>query len=272
MIEKENCGRYLLRHLYTRHSRNWLSSPRRPNRRHGTEGKLVRELTLMGLDLTEKQRERFAGFDSVMEVFTSNYVRGVALDSHEGLVGWFEDRYPLIIRHEIPGAQEMLSVQCEGNRIVTLLLNEEEQNVRYGRHADACDFMLHDFEHAHKFFGEPRSHSGQVRFFRRLKASLARFEIWSGDTLFKRDLEYLMSDMNSHPMHLLKYLKAIVLNAEMRRTGLRKPDLEAFWRGLFVEWGFVDESLDSVLKINQPEVETEDDIRRANALFMPAEI
>jgi hypothetical protein len=27
-----------------------------------------------------------------------------------------------------------------------------------------CDFLLHDCEHAHKFFGDPESHRGQMHF------------------------------------------------------------------------------------------------------------
>jgi hypothetical protein len=113
---------------------------------------------------------------------------------------------------------------------------------------------MHDLEHAHKFFGDPELFRGQIHFFNRLRLSLPRFEEWRADPLFAKDLDYLLSDMNSHPVHLVKYLKAIVLTAELRRGGEEK--LDAFWAGLFDEWEMPGEVRQAGLRINRPGLET----------------
>jgi len=262
----EVCARYVLLHLHRRHPKQWLSSPRVPTdfsgRGESEKGShyLLAALYSMNIVCSRRQLERLENYASILELFQSYYFRGVVLDSHEGLVGWMEKRYPLIFRRDIPTPDEMLTIQCEGRRYVTLLTKDHEQFVRYGRHQDACAFLLHDFEHAHKFFGDPQSHHGQVQVFRRLQQTLPLFARWQTDEQFTKDLDYLKSDMNSHPVHLIKYLKAIVLSAEMRQTGSRWPELNGFWSELFSEWQMQTEVRESALRINQPESEQESDL------------
>jgi hypothetical protein len=175
------------------------------------------------------------------------------------MFAWLEGRYPLDLREDIPTPQEMLDVQCEGRRYVTLMPRPEQQLTSYGRHEDACAFTLHDLEHAHKFFGDPECQRGQMRFFRGLRAALPRLQLWCEDAVFTRDLDYLMSDMNSHPVHLVKFLKAIILTAEIRRTGERHPPLRDFFAELFSHWQIGNDLALAALRINQPGEETVDD-------------
>jgi hypothetical protein len=212
---------------------------------------------------------KLRGIHSLEDLWRAYFFRGVVLDSHEGMVGWLEGRYPIEVRNDIPSPEEMLRTQCEGRRIFTLLLRPEEQFVAYGRHRDACDFLLHDFEHAHKFFADPDSHRGQVRFFRVLRATLGSFEPWRNDQQFNRDFDYLKADMNSHPVHLMKYLKAVVLAAEIRRRTRRDPELDGFWLELFGAWGMAGDTLTAALQLNQPAVETYLQQRLVADFFMP---
>jgi hypothetical protein len=71
---------------------------------------------------------------------------------------------------------------------------------------------------------------------------------------FASSLDYLMADMNSHPVHLVKYLKAIVLSAEIARTGRRDPDLDGFWREFFSVLSAP--ALAAALTLNQPDAES----------------
>jgi hypothetical protein len=265
LASSEACARYLLLHLHARHPRQWLSSPRMAAPMQG-QG-LLNELQNLEVTLSAKQSARLEGLGSLKGLVQSYYFRGVVLDSHEGLVGWLEGRYPLHLRQNIPSPDEMLAIQCQGQRYVTLLLQEDAQFQKYGRHADACAFLLHDFEHAHKFFST--THSGQVQFFQHLQRSLNRFTRWSEDPQFQDELDYLKSDMNSHPVHLIKYLKAIVLSAEMRKTSSRWPKLDEFWHELFAAWQMAPSVREAALKINQPESETQSDLVTVSDFFMP---
>jgi len=180
-------------------------------------------------------------------------LRGVGADAQEGLLGWLEGRYHLRLRNSIPTALEMLEIQCQGQRWVTLIDDEAKQFVRYGRHANAFEFLLHDLEHAHKFFGDSKSHLGQVRFFQFLRANLPCFKPLLSDADFLKAFEYLISDMNAHPMHLMKYLKAIVF------TTFAKDETQttAFFARIFEEWPA--DVREAAFRINTPWLESRAD-------------
>jgi len=260
MNPAEAVGHYLLTHLHRLHGNQWLSGPRTPVQVMTSSTETPHWLESRHLfSLTKKQRARLNGVLNVRELFQQNFFRGVVLDSHEGMVAWLEGRYPLQCRHDIPTALEMLDVQCRGERIVTHFQEPDEQLCAYGRHRDACAFTLHDLEHAHKFFGDAESFRGQVRFFRGLQKALPLLQRWSVDAVYVKDLEYLMSDMNSHPVHLIKYLKAIVLSAEIRATGERHPELDGFYEELWAHWSLSESVAQAAHRLNQPEKESEAD-------------
>ena len=65
-----------------------------------------------------------------------------------------------------------------------------------------------------------------------------------------------MSDMNSHPVHLFKYLKAVVLTSTLRRNSFEEAELNKLWTEVARLWQMDATTLSSALKINHPEVET----------------
>lgn len=212
----------------------------------------------------------FTEIHSYAQLFQHYHLKGVREDSQLGLLGWLTGRYPLEARLDIPTPREMLEIQCEGRRIATLLLKPEQQHTPIGRHAGAYEFLLHDLEHAHKFFGG--EFAGQVKFFRLLREAVTEsaFKDFAGDLQFQGELNYLMSDMNSHPLHLLKYLKAIVLNAFRRRGDKEDHQLGDWSRDLFDLWGFPEPVKSAALKINYPELETDQDRHRLAHYFTGA--
>jgi hypothetical protein len=187
-------------------------------------------------------------------------LKGVREDSHLGLLNWLAGRYPLELRTHIPSPEEMLEAQCQGRRFVTLLAAPELQFQPIGRHAGAYEFLLHDLEHAHKFFGG--EFNGQVKFFKMIKMARERglFEQFKNDEKFCAAFDYLIADMNSHPVHMLKYLKAIVLEAFQR---LNPADADGRLRGwcgaVFDLWRMPPQTLTSAMRINQPGEETGSD-------------
>jgi hypothetical protein len=195
------------------------------------------------------------------------HFKGVRQDPQDGLIGWLEDRYRLQLRADIPSPLEMLNAQCEGLRYVTLLPRWENQFVPYGRHAGALEFTLHDLEHAQKFFATTELQVGQQRFFCRLRNCLDQLLQLDASQEFVTALEYLMADMNSHPLHLVKYLKATLLNVFARSN--RRQDYEAYCAELFAGWGFDHEQLISLQRINAPGQESNQDQRSVATFFLP---
>lgn len=207
-----------------------------------------------------------AGQLSPVDVLRAYQLKGVGRDSQAGLLGWLEGRYPLDLRFDIPSTEEMLEIQCRGRRYVTLMIEPEQQFQTYGRHAGALEFLLHDLEHAHKFFGEPGLSRGQVSFFRLLKSHLPQLlPLMKADPAFRHEMHYLMADMNSHPVHLLKYLKAICLMASRRRP--EEVDYEALCARIFRSWQMPPEVKEAAVRINTPGLESADDQARIAEWF-----
>jgi hypothetical protein len=86
---------------------------------------------------------------------------------------------------------------------------------------DAYAFFLHDLEHAYKFFHSRGLYHGQCAFFAALLRALDSgvFASYFEDPLFVGKFHYLMSDMNTHPQHSRQYLRAILIEAHLRREG-----------------------------------------------------
>jgi hypothetical protein len=259
-------SRYVLENLARRHGTLWLGASKSKDYRPTGDGFRIKELERWNLPLDAKTKKRLEGFRDLAEVLRWFSLKNVRLDSQMGLLGLLEGSFALDIRHDIPTPDEMLAHQCAGRRYVTLLLAPEDQGRQIGRFNGAFEFLMHDLEHANKFFGDPSSHRGQVRFFNKLREVLPRFEPWLRDPLFKKDMDYLKSDMNSHPVHLFKYFKAIVLTSSLRLG--EETSLNKMWTSVGELWQMDKDTCRSALNINHPGIESEEDQRRIAGFFM----
>jgi hypothetical protein len=239
-LSAEGAATYIFRSLATRHGPQWVGS-----RRQGAPA----------ISLEERLHV------APIALLKSYQLLGVCGDAHAGLLGWLEGRYPLIARPDIPTPTEMLEIQCEGKRFVTLMLHPEDQLRTFGRHAGALEFLLHDLEHAHKYFGEAQLAAGQKRFFHLLRESSSAWGLF--DSQFQEELDYLRSDMNSHPIHMLKYLKAIWLNA-FKRAG-RSAEYDEFCARQFTAWGL---PFSEAMSLNSPGQEHPQDHHRIANFYL----
>lgn len=255
---------YFFQELERRHPGGWLVS-RRPLSGGTGRGEVIAKFLSLGISLSDRYKLRLAGIDSLSQLLEYFSLKGIRLDSHMGLLGWSTGKYPLHLRHDIPTPEEMLDVQCRGERLVTWLIRPEEQFAPIGRHAGAFEFLLHDLEHAHKFFGDPFLYHGQTQFFLFLREILPHFRHFMRDPLFVKDLNYLKSDMNSHPFHMFKYLKAIHLTAHLRESQDRGADLNGFWMEVLKAWP--GERLEAALRINHPGKERPEDPALVSGFF-----
>lgn len=129
--------------------------------------------------------------------------------------------YPIQLIHRVLLPTEVLNLQAHGNRIVTLsYLDSISGDVMIGNR-DAFEFVLHDISHAHTFFYSYYDPKGQITFFRFLKNHIGLLGPYVLDKEFQRKLDYLLSDMNSHPEHLKSYFRAI-LSESKKRIRLKK--------------------------------------------------
>jgi hypothetical protein len=109
-------------------------------------------------------------------------------------------------------------MQVRGIRPVTTLCDGRRMFRPVLEKRDAFVFMRHDLEHAFHFFSDPESHRMQRRLFVLLTAIIAEgaFRVVLNDRVFRDGFHYLVSDMNTHPLHSLHYLRAILVEHFLR--------------------------------------------------------
>ena len=144
------------------------------------------------------------------------HLLGLPQGIQRALRGFQTGDYTLEVRRAVPSPLDMLSLQADGRRCITVFVTEEECSRLYGG-KEPFEFTLHDLEHADRFFVHPDSHRLQQIFFKELhrRVRAGEFaELAHQNPPFASKLEYLMSDMNSHPEHLRLYLQAITREAQ----------------------------------------------------------
>lgn len=150
------------------------------------------------------------------------------------LVQWQREKLPLLWLKQAPQPLDLLIEQTQGRRVLTFCFSRAQSGALVDGRRDSFEFMLHDLIHASLFFGD--HHQEQVAFF---KAFLAWQQRWfaksDGDEIFQQELDYVMSDMNSVPQHMLASTQASLISRVKRQYRLSRkdrllPEQEALWQ------------------------------------------
>jgi hypothetical protein len=144
---------------------------------------------------------------------------GVIANVPAALCAWLRKSWPLTLCEHIPSSEEVLDMQVRGTRPVTILSHYPRLLLPVLNKANAYAFMVHDLEHAYKYFYDPDLYRGQRRFFTAIERVL-RLGILDDclrDMLFADKFAYLISDMNTHVAHSLQFLRAILIEHHLRR-------------------------------------------------------
>lgn len=139
--------------------------------------------------------------ESFLSTHAFKYLPGEILDIFRN---WKSVQEHLLVLDRIPSPLEVLKMQAQGKRCVTLFSSEKDLSALVDGKRDGFEFLLHDLSHAAKFFLSP-AYQEQIHFFKRVdqlwEEGLFK-EIAQSNPLAMAKLEYVMSDMNSHPTHL----------------------------------------------------------------------
>lgn len=123
----------------------------------------------------------------------------------------FTKKYPITVLDYEPSPKELLQIQCEGKRIITFKNDFAKWPTQKFGKRDPLSFWLHDCIHAEHFFSQADNFTAQLGFYKFVADAYAA-RCWpelADNQGFEGDFSYLISDMNSHPLHLFKTLKAI---------------------------------------------------------------
>lgn len=131
--------------------------------------------------------------------------------AHSAIFHILLDYYPIEILCYEPEPLELLNIQISGKRILTFDTDYQTWADKLYGSRDPLSFWIHDLIHAEHFFKHDELKLGQIGFYKFVKLFLDYPEL---QNLLKNldyygQFSYLISDMNSHPLHLLMTFKAI---------------------------------------------------------------
>lgn len=186
--------------------------------------------------------------------------KGIIPNVPAALVAWLCGAWPLTLLERIPSPREVLNCQVAGTRPVTLMACYPRLLEPVLGKANGLDFMVHDLEHAYKFFQDESLHQLQRNFF----ALLSRAEQegilnpYPEDSIFAAQIDYLISDMNTHPVHGLRFVAASLVECLLRHEGQSpegtlspkaEQELLGYLRRLAGCWDFSSEAEAAVLML-----------------------
>ena len=130
----------------------------------------------------------------------------------QSLVNIFTHAYPIEVLNYEPSPFELLEIQTQSYRIITFDPDFTKWSETLYGHRDPLSFWLHDCIHAEHFFSHPEQMQMQIGFYRFVHKALKSDFLASCQLSqeFNSAFNYLISDMNTHPLHLLKTFKAIL--------------------------------------------------------------
>ncbi|MFM6928891.1 MAG: hypothetical protein ACKOX6_10540 [Bdellovibrio sp.] len=199
---------------------------------------------------------------SFLTLFCSRSWRSVPFSVQRSLTAWSQGLYPLQLLTTIPTAHDVLLMQANGRRCVSMLIHPQEITDFVGEGRDVLGFLIHDLIHADHFFYDSRKAQAQIEFCKKLLSVIELDfirEMLDQDDKFKEEFQYLMSDMNSVPLHLLKTLKALLLgfykrqNLDGFKAALPPPLEQEFKRryeAVLSPWGFSIPAIEAAHRLN----------------------
>lgn len=171
---------------------------------------------------------------SLGEVLAAFNLRGVRLVARRALLNWLSGEWDLRLTDRIPSPEEMLNLQIQGGRWVSMIFDEARLSQIVHDDRDALSLLLHDLGHADQFFSNPEQRRGQIAFYSLLnKARQAGLlnEPSDFDPNWQERLEYLISDLNTHPAHFVS-----VFWASARQSFNGNPAFQNWRQKLYLAW------------------------------------
>ncbi len=149
----------------------------------------------------------------------------------QSLLFWKKNPQNLHLHFNMPTPVEILKMQMQGKRCVSVFCHKGALDSIYEHHRDAYLFTVHDLEHAWKFFSVHESYILQIQWAKFLYKTFIHGS-WHNfiDSKLQDNLDYLISDMNTHPWHSFLTLKNLFLQNHKLTLGYqisaRIPDSE----------------------------------------------
>ena len=206
---------WALEYLRLRHPANWWgaknAAPIGPH-------KLGRALRQCPLEWKPEEEVLLQQYATLGDLWAGRAFKATPLAVHRSILAWSAGEYPLVLMERIPSVEEVLQQQMQGQRCVTIFREVSTLAKLILGERDALGFAFHDLIHADHFFHNNQLMRGQIGFYRQVDDLLKRGLLapFMAKEAFPGQLDYLIADMNSHPVHLWKCFKSICRQADFR--------------------------------------------------------
>ncbi len=149
---------------------------------------------------------------SMGAIFNQSLLKKETLRSCLGLLHVFHCPDTIQILDFLPTPMQVLEMQARGLRCVSLLRSANWFLHSFDHKRNIRDFVIHDLEHIWQMFEKPELQASQIEFSNRLfnLIHLGRFDFLLHDSIFSKEFNYIMSDMNTHPAHSYATLKSLI--------------------------------------------------------------
>jgi len=167
----------------------------------------------------------------ILRLLDEYTLRGIPEVVNETLILWDQKILPLNLLFTIPKPLDVLKEQMKGERSVTMITHEAGLKKYVLGERDPLSFLIHDLQHAFKFYSHPESFKGQIGFYRfifELANNEELIKMMMADLQFKEEFEYAISDMNAYSLHLIKHL-----NNSFKEANKRLHIQNCLWKKYF---------------------------------------
>lgn len=226
---------YFILFLRVFHQKNWFQKKSHLKNKVTHQNKFLLELIPMSFEFSDQEKEKLS-LVTLKDFYLNFNFRGIPSAVNRTYLHWIEGLWKIELLFYVPTTEELLSLQVQNKRCLTLLLLKEDVSSLFFHHRDPLSFLVHDLVHADHFFGHPDIFKGQLGFYHLLKQSY-QFplvqEALQRDSTFKKEFEYIAADMNGYVIHLLKCLKSVFNQWDRNRQNSENSSFLAlleFWQ------------------------------------------
>lgn len=188
------------------------------------------------------------------DLFQYFNLRGIPKSIHRAMINWYNNSWDIKMLFTIPSPAELLFMQVENSRVLTLIIDEKKLTTHILGRRDPLSFALHDLMHADQFFNNPKSQKGQLGFYKWIATQYQNPILQNKlqcDKKFKDEFDYVVSDMNAYVMHLLKSFKSCFTRAHC----------ENIFEDLCLNFNFPVSINEAIKKINYEDIPIEEEIK-----------
>jgi len=241
---------YIILFLRLKHPKNWLQvkCSKVPNNE-----RLLLDYIPKSFELTSWEIDKLNGLSS-QDLFTFYNLKAIPQAINQTMIHWNKGLWKIEVLQHIPTPRELLLLQVKNTRCITLITNPNKIDQLVLESRDPLSFVLHDLMHAEQFFSKTESQRGQLGFYQLINTIYDQPDLknlMKKNSAFKKEFEYISSDMNAYVIHLFKCLKSAIMRVDFDNN---------FFNKILNWWNMTDIEIRSSHLLNTPHFSSSDEV------------